>query len=239
MTNPEEKNEYKLLILDRIKDPARANEVMEIIANNKGDEALALVISEMETVDVARLFTEEFDYTRPNQAAALINPNIAADCILAILSRRSLSRLNESPSATAQDINDFMSSVVLTRPIEKQNDFKELFKDHIDLFAACIMCETGYLGDDLLNIIEAGEQGTMAEIASNFGLTNLLIRTVKGALGKDHIEHDSDLEEESFDASSEVTQSKFIRSTLTRFHRKAIKKFGAEAVSSMEEFMDM
>lgn len=107
MNNSEENNEYKLLILDRIKDPARANAVMEVIANNKGDEALALVIDEMETVDVARLFTEAFDYTKPNQAAGLIKPDIAADCILAILARRSLSRLNENPSGPAQDINDF------------------------------------------------------------------------------------------------------------------------------------
>ena len=69
MTNSEENNQYKLLILDRIKDPAKANAVMELIANNRGDEALATVIDEMESVDVARLFTEAFDYTKPNQAA--------------------------------------------------------------------------------------------------------------------------------------------------------------------------
>jgi hypothetical protein len=239
MNNSEENNEYKLLILDRIKDPARANAVMEVIANNRGDEALALVIDEMETVDVARLFTEAFDYTKPNQAAGLIKPDIAADCILAILARRSLSRLNENPSGTAQDINDFLTAVVLSRPIEKQSKFKDLFEDHMDLFASCMMCEIGYHGEELVNIIVAGEQGTMAEIAKNLGFTNRLLKSVKGAMGKDHIESESDADDESFDAASEERRSKFVRSTLARFHRKAIQKFGAEATTGMEEFMDM
>jgi len=239
MNNSEDNNEYKLLILDRIKDPARANAVMEVIANNRGDEALAVVISEMETVDIARLFTEAFDYTKPNQAAGLIKPDIAADCILAILARRSLSRLNENPSGPAQDINDFLTAVVLSRPIEKQADFKELFEDYIDLFAACMMCEVGYHGEELVNIIFAGEQGTMAEIAKNLGLTSRLLKSVKGAMGKDHIESESDTDDESFDAASEQRRSKFVQSTLARFHRKAIQKFGAEAVTGMEEFMDM
>ena len=239
MNNPDEINDYKLLILDRIKDSSRANTVMELIANNKGDEVLSLVIGEMESVDVARLFTEAFDYTKPNQAAGLIEPDIALDCILAILARNSSSRIYENPRGPAQDICDFLTSVVLIRPIEKQSKFKELFKDHTDLFAACFMCETNYHGQELLNVIMGGEQGTMAEVAKNLGFTNRFLNSVKGAMGKDNIESESDSDEESFDVKSEERRSKFVRNTLVRYHRKAIEKFGAEATSSMEEFMDM
>ncbi len=241
MNDSADKNDYKLLILDRIKDPARANAVMELIANNQGDEALAVVIGEMESVDIARLFTEAFDYTKPNQAAALIKPDIAADCILAILARRSLSRITENPMGSAQDINDFLTAVVLSRPLEKQAKFKGLFEDHLDLFAACLMCEIGYHGEELVNIIVDGEQGTMAEVAKNLNLTNRLLKSIKGAMGNSHIdsESDADAEEQDFDATSEERRSKFVRSTLAKFHRRAIAKFGAEATTSMEEFMDM
>jgi len=239
MNTSKENNEYKLLILDRIKDPTRANAVMELIANNKGDEALANVISEMETVDVARLFTEAFDYTKPNQAAALIKPDIAEDCILAILARRSSNRISENPRGPAQDISDFLTSVVLTRPIGRQHEFKELVEDHMDLVAACLMCEFGYHGEELVNVIIGGEQGTMAEVAKNLGLSEDLLKSVKGAMGKSQIEGVSDSDEDGFDAVSEEKRSKFVRNTLARFHRKAIEQFGAEATSNIEEFMDI
>lgn len=243
MNDSPDKNDYKLLILDRIKDPARANAVMELIANNQGDEALAVVIGEMESVDIARLFTEAYDYTKPNQAAALIKPEIAADCILAILARRSLSRINENPSGSAQDIHDFLTAVVLSRPLEQQSKFKGLFDDHLDLFAASLMCEVGYHGEELVNIIVGGEQGTLAEVAKNLGFTDRLLKTIKGAMGKSHIDSDSDEDTDEdadhFDAASEERRAKFVRSTLAKFHRRAIAKFGAEATTSMEEFMDM
>ena len=241
MSTSEENNEYKLLILDRIKDPTRANAVMEVIANNRGDEALAAVIGEMETVDVARLFTEAFDYGKPNQAAGLIDPNIAEDCILAILARRSSSRIAENPRGPAQDIQDFITSVVLSRPIERQHEFKDLVEDYMELFTACLMADFGYHGEELCNIIRGGEQGTVAEIAKNLRLTDDLLKSLRGAMGKkrtkDGMEEEED--EDDFDAVSERRRVEFIRNTLTRFHRKAIEKFGVEATSSMEEFMDM
>jgi len=234
---------YKLLILDRIKDPSRANEVMELIANNQGDHALSAVIADMETVDVARLFSEAFDYTKPNQAAALIDPAIAEDCMLAILARRSLSRILENPRGPAQDLSDFLTSVILTRPVEKQAAFTNLIDDHIEVVAACIMCEISYHGAELSRIISDGEVGTVAEIAKNLNLTGQLLRTVNGAMGKSIVDggsdDDSDEEETSFDSASEERRAKFVKVTLSKLHKQATKKFGAEATTNMEEFMDM
>ena len=239
----DEQADYKLLILDRIKDPSRANAVMELIANNQGDQALSAVIAEMETVDVARLFSEAFDYTKPNQAAALIDPTIAEDCMLAILARRSLSRILENPKGPAQDLSDFLASVILTRPLEKQAAFKDLIDDHIEVIAACIMCEVSYHGAELGKIISGGEQGTVAEIAKNLDLTGQLLRTVNGAMGSSVLDggsdEDSDEEETSFDSASEDRRWKYVKSTLSRFHKRATTKFGAEATTNMEEFMDM
>ncbi len=240
---PDEQADYKLLILDRIKDPSRANAVMELIANNQGDQALSAVIAEMETVDVARLFSEAFDYTKPNQAAALIKPDIAEDCMLAILSKRSLSRILENPRGPAQDLSDFLTSVILTRPIEKQAAFRNLIDDHMEVIAACIMCEVSYHGTELSRIISEGEVGTVAEIAKNLNLTGELLRTVNGAMGKSNLDAnpdpDSDAEETSFDSASEERRSKFVKVTLSRLHKRATEKFGAEATTNMEEFMDM
>lgn len=239
----DEQADYKLLILDRIKDPSRANEVMELIANNQGDQALSAVIADMETVDVARLFSEAFDYTKPNQAAALIDPAIAEDCMLAILARRSLSRIQENPRGPAQDLSDFLTSVILTRPLEKQAAFKDLIDDHMEIVAACIMCEVSYHGSELGRIISDGEVGTVAEIAKNLNLTAQLLRTVNGAMGKSVLDggtdDDSDEEETSFDSASEDRRAKFVRATLSRLHKRATTKFGAEATTNMEEFMDM
>jgi len=230
---------YKLLILDRIKDPSRANEVMELIANNQGDQALSAVIAEMETVDVARLFSEAFDYTKPNQAAALIKPDIAEDCMLAILARRSSSRILENPRGPAQDLSDFLTSVILTRPIEKQAVFRDLIDDHIEVIAACIMCEVSYHGAELGAIISGGEVGTVAEIAKNLNLTKVLLRTVNGAMGQSEIDDDDDPEETTFDKASEERRWKFVKATLSKLHKRATEKFGAEATTNMEEFMDM
>ena len=239
----DEQADYKLLILDRIKDPSRANAVMELIANNQGDQALSAVIAEMETVDVARLFSEAFDYTKPNQAAALINPKIAEDCMLAILARRSSSRILENPKGPAQDLSDFLTSVILTRPLEKQAEFRNLIDDHMEVIAACIMCDVSYHGDELGNIISGGEVGTVAEIAKNLDLSDELLRTVNGAMGKSVLDgggdEDSDSEESSFDSASEERRWKFVKVTLSKFHKRATKKFGAEATTNMDEFMDM
>ena len=170
--NDEQKEEYKLLIIDKIQEPEKANTLMEVIANNKGDEALAAIIDDMETVDVARLFTEAFDYTKPNQAAAQIKPTIAADCLLAIMARTSKSRLRENPKPVAEDINSFLTSVILTRDEEGQSLLKNFVDNHLDLITATILCVYGYGADKILETIDDVEQGTLFEVASNLWLSS-------------------------------------------------------------------
>jgi len=239
MNTPNAIDELKLLVLDRIKEPSRANAVMELIANKQGDEALMAVIDEMETIDIARIFTQAFDYTKPNQAAGLIRPDVAADCILAILARWSINRIQENPKAAAQDINDFLASVILNRAIEAQAEFKTLVEDHMDLITACMLCDLSYHGDEIVQTILQGEQGTMAEIVKNLNLTEMLVRSVKSNMQKDFHERPGDSDDNHFDSDSEERRVKFVRSTLKRYHKEATSKFVAESADSMEDFMAM
>jgi hypothetical protein len=231
MSESTQTNEYKLLILDRIKDPAQANSVMELIANNHGDEALSAVISDMESIDVARMFTEAFDYSKPNQAAPLLKPDKASECILAIMARRSSGRVKEDPRTVAADINDFFTSVILTRPKDEQLQFKKMVNNHMDLICASLLCQYGYQGDSLLECIKTAEHGTLAEVALNLGLMAKMRRTVKAAIGW--------TDESASDANFVNKDGNFIENTFLRWHQVAIEKYDASTSQSMEDFMDM
>jgi hypothetical protein len=220
--------------------PQTAERQLAKLANEQGDDALALLVADLTPGEVAS-FLEEGDYTKPSEVTQFLTEEQFMEALARFGAKWGKLSKNDGKELLMrlkEDVATFILPTLLHR--EDHLFIKAMLDDTLgeDIIVALPLYETGYL--EFLREFEGGQaqKGTWQELYAV--IQEMDAKTFKSLRKHVYELSDSSAESEDEDENEEQTNTegiRFLRRTLQRLSDQAAKH--AEKGADLEETEDV